>query len=385
VDARENGHESQYWDWYEWKDWPVPGDVSVAPPNPLDYYDCWWGFGQMPNLNFDLSRPNNGEHAVHDIADAAPNGALVEHLLDMAEYWLVEAGVDGYRLDVAGEVPFWFWKLFRERVREVKPDAYIVGELWGSSPEWVNGDYFDAVMNYKYFRDPVMRFICRGESTADVFDRELAPGRLIYPEEGVAAQMNLLGSHDTERFRTAAGGDIRRTRLAALFMMTYVGAPTIYYGDEIGMEGGGDPDCRRPFNWRWTMDGEAVRTRTLISTLAGYRRNYPMLVNGGFETLLAKDRVYSYRRRDDRGEVVVVLNAGDEEATVTVPMGEDIYGGKVGEATKRFAFMADLLSGERFPVVDEAGELSFTVTLPALTGSLYIPYLTVGAPTETED
>ncbi|MFH1689244.1 MAG: alpha-amylase family glycosyl hydrolase, partial [Candidatus Eisenbacteria bacterium] len=155
VDAREKGEKSEYWDWYEWKSWPVPGETVHTPANPLDYYECWWGFGQMPNLNFDLKRANPEEQSVTEIADAEPNWPLVNHLLDVTEYWLSDVGIDGYRLDVAGEVPFWFWELFRERVRSANPDAYILGELWGASPEWVNGRYFDAVMNYKFFRDPV--------------------------------------------------------------------------------------------------------------------------------------------------------------------------------------------------------------------------------------
>ena len=142
-------------------------------------------------------------------------------------------------------------KLELKKVKETKPDAYIVGELWGESPQWVNGRYYDAVMNYKFFRDPVMAFIGKGEMSAAEFDRALAPGRLIYPGEGVRAMMNLIDSHDTERFLTSVGHDISKYKLAMLFSMTYVGAPTIYYGDEIGMEGWGDPDCRRPFHWKW--------------------------------------------------------------------------------------------------------------------------------------
>lgn len=375
VDAREKGPESDYWDWYEWKDWPAPGGIESTPADPTDYYDCWWGFGQMPNLNFDLSRPNAEEQSVKDIADAEPNQPLVDHLLDAAEYWLTEIGVDGYRLDVAGEVPFWFWELFRERVREVKPDAYIVGELWGASPEWVNGRYFDAVMNYKFFRDPVLKFVCRGESTADQFDREIAPGRLIYPEEGVLAQMNLIDSHDTERYLTTAGGDIRRLSLAALFSMTYVGAPTIYYGDEVGMEGGGDPDCRRPFDWRWKLDGDKARLHNTFSRLASFRKRFPELARGGFETLVADGRVYSYRRRGGGGEVVVVLNAGTDEAKVTVPLGPDVYGCRTGESARELGGMNDLLDGSVTPVEAVDGGLQFTVTLPPLSGSLYVPYL----------
>ncbi len=385
VDGRERGPQSEYWNWYEWKEWPVPGDIATTPAKPLDYYDCWWGFGQMPDLNFDLSRPNPEEQSVKDISDAEPNMPLVDHLLDVAEFWLADEGVDGYRLDVAGEVPFWFWKLFRERVRSTKPDAYIVGELWGASPDWVNGDYFDAVMNYKFFRDPVMRFLCRGESTAEQFDRELAPGRLIYPEEGVLAQMNLIGSHDTERYLTAAGGDMRRLKLAALFAMTYVGAPTIYYGDEVGMEGGHDPDCRRPFDWHWSADGEKARLHNMYSRLAMLRKRFPTLVRGSFERLVADGRVYAYRRKDMNTEFVVVMNAGTEEATVTVPLGPDAYSDPIGEGTRQFVGMNDLLDGSVAALGGDENGLSFTVTLPPLTGSLYTPRLRTVGPGATDN
>ncbi|MFH1501542.1 MAG: alpha-amylase family glycosyl hydrolase [Candidatus Eisenbacteria bacterium] len=380
VDGREKGSDSEYWNWYEWKTWPVPGGPGSTPENPLDYYDCWWGFGQMPNLNFDLSRANPDEHSVRDLEDAVPNRPLVDHLLDVTEFWLADMDIDGYRLDVAGEVPFWFWELFRERVRETKPDAYILGELWGASPDWVNGKYFDAVMNYKFFRDPVLRFICRGEITATQFDRELAPGRHIYPEEGVLAQMNLIGSHDTERFLTTAGGDLRRLELAALFAMTYVGAPAIYYGDEIGMEGAHDPDCRRPFDWKWGEDAEKAKLHNRFSRLAAFRKRFPVLVYGGFETLVARDRVYSYRRRGDAGDIVVVMNVGLEEATVTVPLGPDTYSGPVGETESVFDAVNDLLHGTMVPVRPTLDGVSFTVTLPPLSGSLYVPHLTTGFP-----
>ncbi len=184
VDARRKGRDSEYWNWYEWKSWPVPGDSVWAPPNPLDYYSCWWGFGQMPTLNFDLARPDAHEAGVNKIEDAQPNWDLITYLLDVATYWLDEMDVDGFRLDVAGDVPFWFWQIFRDHVKKIKPDAYIVGELWGSSPDWVSSNYFDAVMNYHFFREPVIGFIARGTMSAEEFDRTLARGRLIYPPEG---------------------------------------------------------------------------------------------------------------------------------------------------------------------------------------------------------
>ena len=386
VDAREKGEGSEYWDWYEWTKWPIPGDPVHAPANPLDYYDCWWGFGQMPNLNFDLARDGGAEQSITDIEDAEPNWPLVDHLLDVAEHWLSEAGVDGYRLDVAGEVPFWFWELFRERVRSVNPDAYIVGELWGASPEWVNGRYFDAVMNYKFFRDPVLAFIARGDYGAAEFDRALAPGRLIYAEEGALAMMNLLDSHDTERFLTTVEGDARRLKLATLFAMTYVGAPSIYYGDEIAMTGAHDPDCRRPFLWNWTEDAARVEMHDHYRRLALLRTNRACFTRGDFETLHAEGSVFAFRRGLGDDQAVVVLNAGEEEATVSIPLGSEIVELVSERHTTDMVsvVLRDHMTGvaERVAMSDEGEQI--TVTLPPLTGRVYIP-ATITGPTMDQE
>ncbi len=373
-DAREKGVESEYWDWYEWHRWPLPdGQLSGDGED----YDCWWGFGQMPNLNFDLSRPNDQEAGVSDISDADPNWPLVNHLLDVTEYWLAEVGVDGYRLDVAAEVPFWFWELFRERVKSVKPDAYINGELWGPSPEYVNGRYYDAVMNYAYFREPVLGFVAHGTSSAEEFDRALAPGRLIYAQEGVLAQMNLVGSHDTSRFLRECGGDQAKVRLAALFAMTYVGVPHIYYGDEISTDGGGDPDCRRPFLWNWVDDPDRVAMHDYFRDLIAIRRDNPCLVYGSFETLVARGPLYAYRRDGEDGSAIVVMNASDRGLTVNVPLGQvadadgearsSAAGGAVGTVVLRGA-----LSGETVEPAEINGDLVMTVTLAPYEGSVFI-------------
>ena len=360
-DTRERGPDSPYWEWYEWKKWPLPTEGVNPPENAKDYYDCWWGFGWMPNLNFDLSRANPDENGIREMEDAQVNVPVVEHLLAATVYWLTEADVDGFRLDVAGEVPFWFWELFRERVRAVKPDAYIVGEHWGPSPEWVNGRYYDAVMNYAFFRDPVLGFIASGDIDAAEFDRALAPGRLIYPEQGVMAQMNLLGSHDTPRFLTLAGQSIDRLKLAAVFSMTYVGAPTIYYGDEVAMLGGGDPDCRRPFHWKWPDEPRRVEVHDHIAQLAALRKAHPLFSRGTFETLVTDGAVYAYRRSLDGETAYVALNAGTETASVVVPLVED------------HGSVTDALTGATLPVVAATDAPTVTLELGPLTGAVLLP------------
>ncbi len=369
VDTREKGDASDYWEWYEWTKWPLPDGRWSGD---AEYYDCWWGFGQMPNLNFDLSRPNPEEHSVTEIAEAEPNWPLVDHLLDMAEYWLVEVGVDGYRLDVAGEVPFWFWELFRERVKSAKPDAYIVGELWGASSDHVNGRCFDAVMNYKFFRDPVMKFIAAGSMKAPEFDRALAQGRLIYTDEGAQAMMNLVGSHDTERFLRACGGDVAKVRLAFLFATTYVGAPHIYYGDEVMMDGGGDPDCRRPFDWRWAENPSRVALHDDFRNLLAIRKEHDCLTRGSFETLLADDGVYAFQRNTDKEMLVVVMNARGREVTARIPMGATstvYFFGAEGSSRS----MHNILNGEQFSVEKAGDGVVVAVRLGPFEGAILAP------------
>ncbi len=376
-DTREKGPESEYWDWFEWRRWPLPeGQLSGGSEN----YDCWWGFGQMPNFNFDLSRPNDEEPAVTDIAEAEPNWPLVNHLLDVTEQWLVEADVDGYRLDVAGEVPFWFWELFRERVKSVKPDAYINGELWGPSPQYVNGRYYDAVMNYAFFREPVLKFIAHEAVSAEEFDRALAPGRVIYAREGVLAQMNLVGSHDTVRFLRECGGDYAKVRLAALFAMTYVGAPHIYYGDEIALDGGHDPDCRRPFPWNWKSDPDRVAMHDYYRDLIAIRHAHPCLVNGSFTTLIADGPLYAYRRDGDGRSAIVVMNVSNKGRTINVPLSDPPTregggvgpAGTVGSTPGTEVVVRDALSGDTVEAASIGGDPVMTVTLAPYDGSVFI-------------
>jgi glycosidase len=328
-DAVEKGPQSPYYQWFEFKQWPLPaGWPNVGRVwKPGDYYYCWWGFGDLPDLNFDLSRNNDAEKAVREASQAQVNVGLVKHLLDTTEYWLKEADADGVRLDVPNEVPYWFWSLFNARVKQVKPDAYIVGELWGNATDFVKPGMYDAVMNYAFFRDPVARFIGMGQGTAAEFDATLATGRLAYPTQAVQAQMNLIDSHDTVRFLTQVGGNAKRLMLAALFSMTYVGAPHIYYGDEIGMEGQRDPDCRRPFLWNWQQDPQRVRIHDWYKRLAALRHAHAALRTGEFRTVHASGLTYGYVRSDGQEDFLVVLNAGRQDGEVVVDLAP--WGGRV--------------------------------------------------------
>lgn len=317
-DCVEKGKDSPYWNWYEWKKWPLPTSGEFKAE---DYYECWWGFGDLPDVNFDLKNAKTVENGIADIEKATPNQEVVDYLLESTRFWLTELDVDGLRLDVPNEVPYWFWKLFAAEVKKAKPDAYIIAELWGDASATVGPGMFDATMNYRYFRDPVTKWLAQGKGSAAEFDRELAPGRFVYPPQAQQAMMNLLDSHDTVRFRTQAGGDTRRLRLATLFQMTYVGAPHIYYGNEVAMEGGGDPDCRRPFPWASVDEPDRKETLAWFTQLTALRKGSEALRRGAFKTLLAEGPIYAYARQAGDETIVVVLNNSDRAVEVDVPVG----------------------------------------------------------------
>jgi glycosidase len=292
---------------------------------------------------------------VRDSSQAQVNWPLVGHLLDATAYWLKTAGVDGVRLDVPNEVPRWFWKLFNERVKQAKPNAYVVAELWGDARDDVGPGLFDAVMNYAFFRDPVARFLGQGQGSAAEFDGALAAGRMAYPAQAVEAQMNLIDSHDTPRFLTQVGGNVERLKLAAMFALTYVGAPHIYYGDEIGMEGGRDPDCRRPFLWSWAEDPERVALRDYYKRLIALRRAHAALRTGEFRAVHAAGMLYAYTRSGGGEEFLVALNAGKQAAEL--PLDLSAWGGTV-RATDMLTGASERWSAvARIPLPGETGRV----------------------------
>ncbi len=373
-DAVEKGPASPYYKWYEFHRWPLPAARDIG--NASDYYDCWWGFGLHPNLNFDLTRSNANENNIKDIRDADPNMPVVDYVLSVADYWLGTLDIDGFRLDVPNEVPHWFWALWNERCRSIKPDCWLVGELWGNAGGWIGPRGFDSTMNYKFFRDPVMDFIGKGSIDAASFDQRLGPGRFQYPPQSVAVMMNLIDSHDTIRFLTSAG-DARRLMLAAMFSMTYVGMPHIWYGDEIGMTGGKDPDCRRPFDWRYAGDPRRAALRDYYGRITRLRRDTPVLSRGKFTALATAGMGYAYARSLDGRLAVVALNPGNAPVDLVLPA--EVLAGLAAGGSLRFtvaegteAFLrggaGSLKSGDSM----DLGVAGATLSLPAMSGVILL-------------
>lgn len=223
------GKQSGYYDWFI-----IHGD---RPDLDDINYECFAACNYMPKWN-----TNNNE--------------VQNFLLHIAVKWIREYGIDGWRLDVADEVSHDFWRNFRKAVKNEKPDAMIIGENWHDAFPWLQGDQFDSIMNYS-FTKACLDYFAFGKYSAKQFCDRLSEILMRNTDQVNEMMLNLLDSHDTERFLTNAGGNKSKLKCALAVMFFFVGMPCIYYGTEIGMSGGYDPDSRRTFDWNenhWDKD-----------------------------------------------------------------------------------------------------------------------------------
>lgn len=287
-DVLEKGEESEYVNWFTIDSLPIDPKVEYGPD--LQYKSFGY-YHRMPKLN----------HA---------NPAVADYICKVGRYWIEEFGIDGWRMDVADEVPFDLWRRFRTEMHEVKSDILLLAEIWYDSRPWLNGDQFDSVMNYLFF-DSVIDFIAKGKISASEFGDRLGHIRGIYKKPVFNILWNLIDSHDTPRFLHRAGEDLNKLKLAALVQFTFPGIPSIYYGDEIGMSGGQDPDCRR--GMRWDLLEERSDLRNYYKRLVSLRRESEILQKGDFIHAFSDDNagIYAYRRRLGQEEYLIILNNGE--------------------------------------------------------------------------
>lgn len=290
---REEGEKSPFLNWYFIRSFPV-----VPRQNPP--YEAWFGYESMPKVNLDY-RPAR------------------EYMLSVADYWLKNAAIDGWRLDVANEVSMDFWRAFRTKVKGINPEAWIVGEVWTDGSPWLSGDQWDSIMGYQ-FRDQALRFIARNEGTASDFLNGLFGTFESYSPQVSHNLMNLISSHDTPRFLNECGGDERLARLGAFALLTWPGAPSIYYGDELGMEGGKDPDNRRGMAWdRATPENP---TLALHRRLIAARKSLSSLALGDPVRMTAWDDQQSlaFGRQFGADRSLVFINRSDKEQTLSLTL-----------------------------------------------------------------
>ena len=306
-DILENGPKSPWLDWFKIEGWPLSAYDGAKPAN----YESWWDNRALPEFNHDHPQ-------------------VREYIMQIAEYWLRQ-GIDGWRLDVPFDVKAeGFWQEFRERVKTVSPEAYIVGEIWTDARQWLDGTQFDGVMNY-LFTGPALAFTAKDRVVMELVERpayfpyptldaqgyakKIEELLTLYPWEIQLTQLNLLSSHDVARALTVVGNDQKSFELAVLLQMTFPGAPSIYYGDEVGLAGAHDPDCRRSFPKKADWNSSLL---TLHKDLIMLRKRHPVLCTGTYETLVATGEIYGFVRRDAQETIIVLINTGETAGEVNL-------------------------------------------------------------------
>ncbi|MBT6060576.1 MAG: glycoside hydrolase family 13 protein [Anaerolineae bacterium] len=294
ADLLENGEHSAYKDWFHVKGFPL----NAYTHGDAENYAAWWNFKSLPKFNTD-------------------NPVVRDYIYDIAKYWM-EAGADGWRLDVPNEIDSdAFWAGFRQIVRGANPDAYILGEIWEVDPRWVDDNHFDGLMHYPV-RDALIETL-NSQINATQFGDKVESLFNAYPQENVRAMYVPLGSHDTKRIHHKLGGDLDKIKLAFLFQFAYPGAPAIYYGDEVGVDGDKDPDCRRAFPWdksEWKGN-----LRDWVQELIGLRKRIPAMRRGEYIRLLAEEKGYAFARKLGTEKVVVAMNLSENAETLRIPVG----------------------------------------------------------------
>ncbi len=282
VDLMEKQEKSKYKDWYYPFSFPIKWEWGKKPN--------YWTFGYagpMPKLN-------------------TSNIEVREYIFKAVRKWM-SFGIDGWRLDVADEVSHDFWKAFRKVVKKANPNALIIGEVWYESSPWLLGDEYDTVMNYLFF-DNIKKLLITNEYKISDFDNEnnFLRGRMHTKVQPLL--WNLIDSHDTPRFLTQAKNNIEILKLALALQMTLPGMPMIYYGDEIGMTGEMDPDCRRGMIW-----DEKKQNKDILAYYQKWikiHKKYSSLKNGQFKTILVDDinKIYIFSRFNDIEELYIAFN-----------------------------------------------------------------------------
>lgn len=369
-DILENQEKSKYKDWYEIKQF----DDSETPENEFDYHG-WMNLHSLPEIK---KVDKESERVVGFPYEGDIHPEFKKHIYAVTERWLapdgdVSKGIDGYRLDVADHIGMKFWRDWRIHVKNINPEAYLVGEIWWVSwPDklmnpvpYVSGDVFDAVMFYQVYR-PARYFFAKTEFeiTAQQLVDSLNFQWNRLQEPILYAMMNTAATHDSPRLLTSfdhkgkykalpkANVDptintgkpypesYQRTKLYLIHQFTSIGAPQIWNGDELGMWGGDDPDCRKPLWWpeydfepeyrNSILPGEKTFDEVAFDSnhLAFYkkmirmRKENPVLSFGELEFLRAEGKLLSYRRFDEKSEIIVMFNLSALEQEFELPAGK---------------------------------------------------------------
>ncbi|OCA91315.1 type I pullulanase [Bacillus sp. FJAT-27225] len=325
-DALKNGENSQYYDWYTFTKWP-------------EKYNSFSGIAELPELN-------NNNYEVRD------------YILDeVIPYWLEELNFDGFRLDYAKGPSYSYWVDFRHKVKQLKPEAFIYGEVWDSR-EKINtyAGELDGALDFG-MRDALVNTFAKDQSMVGL-SNTILDNIKTYPKEFVTA--SFLDSHDQPRFLFEAGGDKDKLKLAVATQFTLPGAPVIYYGDEVGLSQSKDHNSVSDWKDRyyremmpWDADKQDLQLKEFYSNLAALRSSETALSTGAFQKLSADQHVFAFERSDETGRFLVVVNKGAQPKEVDV---NSLYNQlEITNVTLTDSLNKDTVSS------DSNGNLKFTV------------------------
>lgn len=404
-DILERQEESRYKDWFN----IIAFDDPSTKTDEFDYHG-WWGHKSLPEFVDTPDGSNLAEGPMRYIFDATRRWMDPDGDGDPSD------GVDGWRLDVAEEVPALFWREWHKHVRAINPDAYTSAEIWTSARDFLADRHFNACMNYAGCAIPVKGWLVDDGIPVSVFARLVNEQRESYGMPGALAMQNLVDSHDTQRIASAIANRPRRNfryedtycnydseytgprankdynisapdengrriqEMVALFQATYVGAPMIYYGTESGMWGADDPDDRKPMLWEdiayqsahkhpsgrnTERDAVAFAPETFAAYQTAFRlRKYSRaLRRGDYRELLADDsrNCFAFSRTLDDETVVVLFNRSTAEKTLELDAG-------LPETPARNTARLIHATGHAAPSVSvKSGNDTLTVRLPGLT------------------
>ncbi|UCH65806.1 MAG: alpha-glucosidase C-terminal domain-containing protein [Ignavibacterium sp.] len=393
-DIVENGQDSKYKDWFR----IISFDDPETPENEFDYHG-WWGVKSLPEFNKD-------SQDLHRLPK--------QYIFHSTKRWMdpnndgdPSDGINGWRLDVAREVPLGFWKSWARMVKAVNKDAIIVGELWELSPDFVSAEGpFDALMNYN-FAFAVNNFMIADKSaiSTEEFVEVLEEVNSTYPKANLLALQNLMSSHDTDRLSSMIKNPDRKfdhdakehnpsynpgkptkeeyekQKLIAAFQMTYLGAPMIYYGDEVGMWGADDPHDRKPMVWdELSYDDELIDESSGFGTgydsyevsqnedLLYWYKKVTSIRNQNKSLRLGKQRflyvsdgtkTFAFERTYENERMICAFNLEDEEQMFTIPMEE------------RKIFFTELICNEDGSVAATGTGVDFPINLPGNSVRIY--------------
>lgn len=285
--------QSPYYRWYIFNDYP-------------DMYESWWGFNNMPNI--DELNPSYLEY-------------IITRKNSIIEKWL-KLGANGWRLDVADELPDEFIKKLRIKLKEVKEDGVLIGEVWEDASnkvsynrrrEYLFGKELDSVTNYP-LRQIILDLV-RGYISNKYFIKKYLSLKENYPKEYFYSTMNILGNHDTERVLTVLNNNIELLKIALVIQMTLPGIPLIYYGDEAGLTGGKDPQNRKAYPW----GRENIEILDFYKNITHIRDTEEVLREGEIEFLKFNNGVLGYKRfSDENKEIIVLVNSTAKEEVCTL-------------------------------------------------------------------